>query len=177
MIRKPGFSIASGAMATMSIATSACVDAGASPAASASVPEGSAPVSIALDMERCFGRTALLPEGPYTAYPTRPQPRMATDEVAINGTREEPRFAIFNRTGEAIAELYWMPSGGDEWNDNQVQEGAVLSPQQFCTASVAILPDAGEDECRFDMRAVTVGGRTVNVTFVDVCKVSRVVFD
>ena len=136
-------------------------------------------VRIELDRERCLAGAARTPgsDGPYVAGPAAPQPRIAPPGPPINGTREEPRFAIFNRTGEGLSALHWKASTSSDWGDNRLDDGATLSPTQFCTARVIRPAEAMAQPCRFDLRAITASGRAVDLTEVDVCAVSRVTFD
>lgn len=167
----------SAGLAAISLAASACVDENGGAGLSERTPQSD--VSIELDRERCFPRSpdARPTDAPYVASPTRPEPRIADPGPPINGTADEPRFAILNRTGETVAQLYWMPSGGGDWSADQIGDGAAIASQRFCTARV-IKPAAVSDaQCLFDFRAVTASGRPVTVTGVNVCSARRITFE
>jgi len=118
--------------------------------------------------------------GPYVAGPSRPNSAIARPGQIV-GFRKGEEFgdgelnrniSLLNRTGEAIASLYWSNSATIGWGKDMLAASALARGQQW-----NIEVTDGSEACLFDFRAVTQSEREIEVAQVNVCEDSIVAFE
>ncbi len=176
MVRQVTSKLLAVGAAAIGLGAASCVadgDAGAAGTSSATQPR------IEFDRERCFPNSVRETprDGPYTAGPVRPEPRIAQPGPPINSVSGVPRFIITNSTGERIVQFFTKSPDTSEWGADHFETDETLAPEQFCTARVVLGPDESEDNCAFDLRAVTDSGRVIERTGFDACSASRITLD
>jgi hypothetical protein len=82
-------------------------------------------------------------------------------------------FTIVNRTTTVVHELFATPSGNANWGQNRL-DGRNGNPSSLAPGARVSVRRRGEDECRFDLRVVFVGGRSEERKGVNVCAVEEV---
>lgn len=79
--------------------------------------------------------------------------------------------SMVNGTKETIYYIYWTNVGVNGWGDDKLGSGILSAGQQW-----NVTVDDGSGACRFDIKAVTAGGREIIRRDVDVCSVYTIDF-
>ncbi len=82
-------------------------------------------------------------------------------------------FTVVNRTTTVVHELFATPSGNANWGQNRL-DGHNGNPSSLPPGARMSVRRRGDDECRFDLRVVFVGGRSEERKGVNVCAVEEV---
>ncbi|MEP3050576.1 MAG: hypothetical protein ABJP48_11350 [Erythrobacter sp.] len=110
----------------------------------------------------------------YNAYEVRLRPMAETRTSASGDNDGKSRdLSIRNRTGEVISYIYWSNTASESWGSDKLGTSSVLATGQDWNVNV----NDGSNACRFDFKAETASGRTIERRDVDACAVFNVTFE
>ncbi len=82
-------------------------------------------------------------------------------------------FSVVNRTTTVVHELFATPSGNTNWGQNRL-DGRNGNPSSLAPGARLSVRRRGDDECRFDLRVVFLGGRSEERKGINVCATEEV---
>lgn len=109
------------------------------------------------------GQSAIAPPGPAIGYaPSAPSP-----------DGQDRSLTIRNRTGDTIDYLFWSNAATLDWGSDQLGDGQVLEGDEDWAVNVF----DGSNACLFNFRAMTAGGREIELAGINVCEAEELVIE
>lgn len=109
------------------------------------------------------GRSAIAPPSPAIGYARIPESPDGQDRT----------LTIRNRTGDTIDYLFWTNAATLDWGFDRLGKGQVLEGGADWDVNVF----DGSNACLFNFRAMTAGGREVELAGVNVCREVEIVIE
>lgn len=100
------------------------------------------------------------------ALPSWVAPQTSKPDAAAPAKRGKLVFSVVNSTKRRITELYFVPTGTEDWEDSVLEEGETVEAGE----SIEMTIDDGSNECSYDVLAVFRTGKNIEINDVNVCK-------